>query len=109
MTTATTINANEKGISFALNVNYPLNGATTLTIEFTRPDGTTFTGTPTISATPLDASAQGQGTFAANQYALYPFVQGDLTKAGEYIVRLRYDNPPTMGLHSDPASFTVNP
>lgn len=103
-----TINVGEYGLSFNVNANYPLNAATTLTMEFTRPDGTTFSATApavTVPASPL--VTPDQGTFAAYQYASYGFIAGDLNQAGEYIVRLRYVDA-TKSLHSDPASFTVN-
>lgn len=101
----TTINVGEYGLNFNVNTNYTLTSATSLVMNFTRPDGTTFTGTPTVGASPLVTT--DQGTFAANQYASYPFVAGDLSQEGTYGVRLVYVDA-TKRLVSDPASFTVN-
>lgn len=103
------INAGEYGVAFNLNTNYALNSATSLTLNFTRQDGTTFIATgPDVTApgTPL-VTTDGNGTFAANQYAQYKFKTGDLTTPGTYTVRLTYIDA-TKKLISDPASFTVN-
>lgn len=103
------MNVGEYGISFNLNVNYDLSGFTTLSLAFTRPDGTVFTtanGPVTVPSTPL--ATTDQGTFAANQYAKYSFAAGDLTKPGIYTVRLTYADA-TKRLISDIASFSVSP
>lgn len=103
------MNVGEYGISFNLNVNYNIASFTSLSITFTRPDGTTFTainGPVTVGAAPLVTT--DQGTFAANQYCIYLFTVTDLTKAGTYTARLTYTDA-AKRLISDIASFVVNP
>lgn len=103
------MNVGEYGISFNLNVNYDISGFSTLSLAFTRPDGTTFTaanGPVTVPSVPL--ATTDQGTFAANQYVKYAFAASDLTKAGPYTVRLTYTDA-TKRLISDITSFSVSP
>lgn len=103
------MNAGEYGIAFNLNVNYDISGFTTLSLAFTRPDGTSFTGTgadvsvPTVALVTTD-----QGTFAAKQYCVYVFKANDISAAGSYTVRLTYTDA-SKSLKSDKATFTVNP
>jgi len=105
------MNVGEYGIAFNLNVSYNISAFTTLTLNITRPDATTISRTGadvTAPATPLVTSL---GTFAANEYAKYYFKSGDLSQAGQYTVRLVFDNAaavPPLHLVSDIASFTVN-
>lgn len=101
-----TMNVGEYGLALNLNVNYTLTGYTSLTMNFMRPDGTTFTSTGvTVPNTPFVAA---DGTYAASQYARYVFTAGDLNQAGDYKVRLTYQDA-TKRLVSDVAGFTVNP
>lgn len=101
------LNITEFGLAFNLNVNFDLSAATSLLLEFLRPDLTVFTGTPTAPATPI--VTEDQGTFSANEYARYLFQQGDLTVPGDYIVRLIYVDAGPKRLVSEPASFAVYP
>lgn len=102
------MNVGEYGLAFNMNVNYDLSSYTTLSLAFTRPDGTVFTATNpqvTISASPLTTTL---GTFAANQYVNYITATGNITVPGTYSVRLTYTDS-TKRLISDTATFTVNP
>lgn len=101
------LNVSEYGLAFNLNVNFDLSAATSLLLEFLRPDLTVFTGVPTAPAVPI--LTDDQGTFSANQYARYVFQQSDLTVPGDYIVRLIYMDAGPKRLVSEPASFEVYP
>jgi DUF971 family protein len=106
------MNAGEKGIIYHLNVNFNISAFTALTLTFTRPDGSTFTGTSPDVTAPAVPVVTELGTFAANQYAKYFIKAGDLTVEGDYSVRLTFDNTaavPPLRLVSDIATFTVNP
>jgi hypothetical protein len=102
------MNVGEYGIAFNLNVGYDISGNSTLALIFTRQDGTTFTANkPDVSVgnAPINTTS---GPFAANQYCVYLFKNGDLTVSGTYSVRLTY-NDATKHLVSDATTFTVNP
>lgn len=102
------MNVGEYGITHNLNVNYTITGFTTLSLTYTRPDGTVITRTGadvTVGAVPLVTS--DLGTFAAGKYSIYVFKTGDLTIPGEYTVRLTYTDA-SKRLVSDVASFTVS-
>lgn len=100
------LNVSEYGLACNLNVNFDLSTATSLTMSFTRPDGTVFTGAAIAPGTP--ATSPNQGTFSANKYARYIFKESDLTVAGEYIVRLMYLDS-SKRIFSEPTSFMVYP
>lgn len=102
------MNVNEYGIAFNLNVGFNISGNQALSLAFTRPGGSTFTATkPAVSvgASPISTTS---GPFAANEYCVYIFKDGDLTEAGTYTVRLTYTDA-TKRLISDAVTFTVNP
>ena len=105
------MNVGEYGITFNMNVNFNISGFTTLSLAFTRPDGSTFTRTNsgsivTVGGSPLVTT--DLGTFAANEYCIYVFQSGDLTLEGTYSARLTYTDA-SKRLVSDATSFTVNP
>jgi hypothetical protein len=102
------MNAGEFGIEHDVNVGFDISGKTSLILTYTRPDGTTFTVTDpavTVGTVPITTTS---GPFAANQYCVYKFVAGDISKAGTYTARLTY-NDATKHLISDPVTFAVNP
>lgn len=102
------MNVGEYGISYNLNVNFNISGFTSLSLSFTRPDGTSFArvnGDVIVPAVPL--VTDDLGTFAAYEYCSYLFKVGDLTVDGEYLVRLAYTDA-SKHLVSDVASFEVS-
>jgi hypothetical protein len=101
-----TMNVGEYGLNLNLNVNYDISAATSLQLTITRPDATTITGAPTVGL--VDLVTTDDGTYPAKQYCTYKFASGDLTKAGDYAVRLTYTDS-TKRLISDLTSFTVSP
>lgn len=103
------MNVGEYGISLNLNVNFNIAAFTTLSLVFTRPDGTTITRTaPDVSVPAVPLVTADLGTFAANEYCTYLFQLGDMSIEGDYSVRLTYTDA-SKRLISDVATFTVNP
>lgn len=99
------MNVGEYGIVFRFGVSFDMSGESSLTFNFTKPDGTTLSvpgllGTTQIS-TPL-------GSFAANTWAYYTFVQGDVDQIGAWTVRLTYLDASPARLISTIGHFTVN-
>jgi len=102
------MNVGEYGLAHNLNVNYNISAFTTLSMVYTRPDGTLITRTGADVTVPAVALVTtDMGTFAANQYAKHIFKVGDLTLAGTYTVRLTYTDA-TKRLVSDQTSFVVS-
>lgn len=102
------MNRGEYGIVFNLNMAYTMTGYTSLSLAFTRPDGTTLTvisPAVAINGSPL---VTPNGTYLANQYVQYTFAAGDINLAGTYAVRLTYIATGLL-LISDVVTFTVNP
>lgn len=102
------MNVGEYGIAHNVNVGYDISGKTSLILNYTRQDGTTFNATGsdvTVGTAPISTTS---GPFAANQYCVYVFKAGDMTVPGTYTVRLTY-NDATKHLVSDAVTFTVNP
>lgn len=102
------MNVSEYGLNLNVLVSYNIAGFTNLGMDFTRPDGSTFTvAKPKVSVGTVPLTTPF-GTFAANQYASYVFSDGDLLKAGVYTVRVTCSDA-TQRLVSDATTFTVNP
>lgn len=102
------MNKNEYGIQFNFNVNFNIAGFTSLSLAISRPDGTALTlANPAVSVgnAPL---VTPDGTYNANEYAKYVFVNNDINQAGTYSARLTYTDA-SKRLISDPVTFDVNP
>lgn len=103
------MNVGEWGITYNFNQNFDISGFTILGLVITRPDGTVITRTnPQVSVGAAPLVTPNDGTYAANQYAIYVFAVGDLTVEGDYTARLSYTDG-SKHLVSDAASFTVSP
>jgi len=100
------MNVGEYGVQFVLGTSFDMSANTSLSLTFTKPDGTTLTKTSgvTISASPITTTA---GTFAANTYFLYTFVSGDVDQAGDWSVRGTYNATGPVHLISSIAYFTI--
>jgi hypothetical protein len=80
----------EYGLPILLNTGIDLTAYTSLQIDFTRSDQTTFSvNDPDVSVGVADLET-AIGTFLANEYVSYTFVAGDLTVAGTWHVQLIY-------------------
>lgn len=102
-----TVNVGEYGLALNVNVNFDITAATGLSLSFTRPDNSAFSGACTVGQ--VDLAVPGEGTYLAGRYARYLIQPGDLTVPGEYTVRLTYTDAAPKRLISDNTSFTVAP
>lgn len=103
------MNVGEYGVQFVLGVSFDMSSNTSLSLTFTKPDGTTLTVTDpdvTIAASPIVTTA---GTFASNTYFLYTFVSGDIDQAGDWSVRGTYNAAGPVHLISSIGYFTIEP
>ena len=97
------MNVNEYGVQLAFNSSFDMSAETSLSLALTKPDGTVLTKTPTLGVVPLVTT---EGTFAANEYVTYTFINGDVDQAGIWCAQLTY-NDATQHLISDIGHFTV--
>jgi hypothetical protein len=102
------MNVNEYGVVFAFSCGFDLSGFTTLSITFTKPDGTALTvANPDVTAPNTDIQTTA-GLFPAKKYAHYVFANGDVDQAGEWSARVYYTDG-SQHLISDVATFTIDP
>ena len=99
------MNVNEYGIQLQFGTSFNMSSYTSLRLVFTPPTGATFTRTPTLGTSPITTTA---GSFAANTYVTYTFIQGDITQTGTYTVRLIYQDAAPTYLTSSVGSFVVS-
>ncbi len=108
MTAVITVNEGEYGIACVFYTAYDMSAFTTLQIQFTKPVTSTVL---TVAATcPNVQVVTALGTFPANQYAQYFFVNGDLDELGVWSARVIYDEAtatPPLHLISNSSTFTV--
>ncbi len=107
MTAVITVNEGEYGVACVFNTAYDMSAFTTLKIQFTKPDGTILLATATCPAVNVNTAL---GTFLANQYAQYYFVDGDLDQTGVWFARVIFTNTnatPDLHLISNSSSFEV--
>ena len=97
--------AGEYGRLMKFGVQFDLSGATSLSIVFTRPNGTILTVPATFGTVPIQSQTE---TFLANQYCSYTFASGDLDQAGIYTARVSYTDA-TKHLLTPPYRFVVAP
>lgn len=106
---------NEFGIRFAMGVSFDMSGQTDLEFHFIKPDCVTeLLVAGVLGTSPLVTDV---GTFAADEWAYYDFVAGDLDQASDarnkWRVDLRYQgtNGPIANaqLFSEPVQFDVDP
>jgi hypothetical protein len=107
------LNAGEYGLIFAFYTAFDMSGYSLVSLEFTRPDLTTFTVSNPNVTVPPDPFVTAGPTFPANQYGQYTFKNGDISIAGVYQCRMIYATGTaptyTQYLISDVATFTVDP
>lgn len=102
------MNAGEYGLVVNFDGQYDVSGYSTLALQFTRADQTTFTVNNPLVAPGTAAITTPLGTFAANQYVKYTIANGDLTVPGMYSARLIYTDS-TKKLYSPAVRFQVQP
>lgn len=91
---------------------FDMTAYTKLTLTFTGPDkSTTFAVTsPDVVLGLVDYTLPSGLIFAANQYVMYPFQEGQITLAGMWSCRLTYDETthlPSLQLVSAIGPFVV--
>jgi hypothetical protein len=94
------------GVQFLFGVGFNMSAFTGLELTFTKPDNTTLVVTnPAVGLGVVDIDTD-VGTFLANQYVTYTFTIGQLNLAGNWHVRLKY-NDATRQLFSKQGRFVV--
>jgi hypothetical protein len=112
MTAVIVVNEGEYGVACVFNTAYDMSAFTTISLKFTKPDLTTLTVTSPDVTVPNTDLVTVLGTFPANNYAKYFFVDGDLDQTGVWFCRVIYDEStatPPLHLISNESSFTVTP
>lgn len=97
---------NEYGVQLQFGVSFDMSANTSLSFTFTKPDDSTLTVVGVLGAIPVTTPL---GIFAANTYATYVFVNGNVDQEGEWEVRLTYRDATPAQLISGIAKFTVYP
>lgn len=112
MTVVITVNEGEFGVACVFSTSYDMSAFTTISMKFTKPDGTTLLVTNPSVTVPNTNLVTALGTFTANQYAQYYFQTNDLNQLGVWYCRVIYDKStasPPLHLISNQSSFTVTP
>ena len=107
MTAVITVNEGEYGVACVFYTAYDMSTFTTLQIQFTKPvSGDILLVDATCPNVDVDTAL---GTFLANEYAQYFFVDGDLDELGTWYARVIYTKTgsPDLKLISNSSSFTV--
>ena len=110
---AVQLTQNEFGVRFIMGVSFDMSSQTDLEFHFIKPDCTTELFVPGILGT-IEVTIDGL-IFAANTWAYYDFVTGDLDQASDDVnlwrSALRYQGPngavASAQLFSEPVSFEV--
>lgn len=100
------MNVGEFGVVLQFGASFDMSANTALSITFIKPDLTTLIVTPTLGTEPVSTPL---GVFAANTYAVYTFVSGDVDQAGMWSARLTYtDTMAATLLISTIGTFSVS-
>ena len=101
-----TIFVGSYGVQLRFGVGFDMSAFTGLELTFTKPNNTTLVVTnPAVALGTTDVLTE-VGTFLANQYVTYTFTAGQLDQAGNWHVRLKY-NDATKQLFSKRGRFTI--
>lgn len=103
------MNLSEFGVPFLFSTGYDMSANTSISIAFTKPDGTILTVTnPDVTVPAMDVETT-DGLFLAHQYVSYTFEDGDVDQVGVWSARVIYDDAAPRHLTSDISQFTVAP
>lgn len=100
----------EIGKTIRLDAQYDLSANTELTVEFTKPDGTTLTKTKTsngVTAPGVEVTAPDGTVYEANTYFEYDFISGDLDQSGIWYVEGIYEDGTPKKFIGNQDSFSV--
>lgn len=100
------MNLNEYGVVLQFGVSFNMVSETSLSLAFTKPDGTTLTVPAVLGI--VDISTE-LGTFTGYTYVTYTFTSGQVDQTGQWSVRLTYKDASPAQLISTPGYFTVHP
>ncbi len=80
------------GVVLYADTSFSLVGQTTITLDVTRPDGSSFSVTPTVGSS--DITIEGHA-FTANEYWTYTTLDGQFPVTGNYKLKLtvQFDVP----------------
>jgi hypothetical protein len=107
-----TLRVGEIGKVIRVDTNFDLSANTELTLEFTKPDGTTLTKLTAdgVSAPGVNVTDPDTGdVFTANEYMEYDTISGDLDQAGIWSVEARYTDGTPKFYIGDTDTFSVLP
>lgn len=99
------MNVNEYGVVLQFGVSFDMIAYTSLNFTFIKPDLTTLTVPGELGTMPVTTPV---GVFAANTYATYTFVEGDVNQAGSWSTRLTYTDASPARLISTSKTFIVD-
>lgn len=103
------LNVNEYGFPLVFSTGYDMSAETSISIAFTKPDGTALTvSNPSVTVPVIDLETT-DGLFLANQYVSYTFASGDVDQVGIWSARVIYNDAAPRHLISDVATFEVFP
>lgn len=95
----------EFGINFVMSTGFDMSQNTSLSVEFLKPDCMTRLSVPAVlGANDLQTTL---GTFSANTWAFYRFVDGDLDQTGLWKAQLIYEDATPAKLFSSIVEFEV--
>lgn len=100
------MNVNEYGVVFQFGVSFNMSAQTSLSLTFTKPDGTTLTVAAGLGIVDVQTPL---GLFSADTYATYTFLNGQVNQSGAWTVRLTYQDANPTQLISSIGHFTVGP
>lgn len=103
------MNVGEWGVEFCFSTGFDMSGFTSISIKFTKPDGSFLTVSNPDVSVPNSPVNTTLGTFSAKEYAAYTFKNGDVNQAGVWSARVTYQDATPQELISDVGTFTVNP
>lgn len=104
------MNKGEYGVRFVFAASFDMSDETSLTLSFTKPDGTVLNvSSPDVYIVDAPLVTAQYGTLSANTYANYITKNGDVDQAGVWSVRLTYNDATPQHLISNITTFTVGP
>lgn len=96
---------NEFGVDIVIGTGFDMSANSGLTIKFVKPDCVTVLSVP--AALGITQIVSPIGTFAANTWASYTFMSGDLDQSGTWKAELQFDDPSPRRLFSNIVEFEV--
>lgn len=104
------MNVGDYGVAIVVSTGYDMVVFTELSLNFTKPDGSTLVVYDPDVTVPIVDVMTTEGLFVGRKYAQYFFKDGDVDQDGDWTVRVIYKNDnvnPPLQLISNTAKFTV--